>query len=116
MLDTRASGCTTLPRSKRAGAVKDRDSLSRVARETIHDSVAVNDYLPKRWLPNLGNDTAGSWVALEAADGSDDSFDDQLSVVSRIAGKVSPDGVHVFERLRRSDDPGHRRRRRLTSP
>ena len=105
-----------LPRPKRASAVKDRENLGRVPPETIHDSVAVHDYLPKRWLPNLGNDAAGAWVVLEAADGRDDSFDDQVRVISRIAGEVSPDGVHVFERLRRPDDPGHRRRRRLTSP
>ena len=79
MLDKRAS----LPRPKRASAVKDRENLGRVAPETIHDSVAVHDYLPKRWLPNLGNDAAGAWVVLEAADGRDDSFDDQVRVVRR---------------------------------
>src|SRR5882724_4855482 len=77
-----------LPRPKRASAVKDRENLGRVAPETIDDSVAVHDYLPKRWLPNLGNDAAGAWVVLEAADGRDDSFDDQVRVISRIAGEV----------------------------
>jgi len=95
----RSSG--RLPRPKRASAVKDRENLGRVAPEAIDDSVAVHDYLPKRWLPNLGNDAAGAWVVLEAADGRDDSLDDQVRVISRIAGEVSP---------------GHRRRRRLTSP
>jgi len=40
--------------------------LGHVARETIHDSVIVHDDLSKRWLSNLGNDTAGAWVVLEA--------------------------------------------------
>src|SRR5205809_4370576 len=35
------------------------------------------------------------------ADGRDDSFDDQVRVISRITEEASTDGVNVFERLRR---------------
>src|SRR5438034_2291805 len=91
----------TLPRPKRASAVKDRENLNRVARETIHDSVIINDELSKRWLSNFRNDPARAWVVLEAADGRDDSFDDQVRVISRITEEASTDGVNVFERLRR---------------
>jgi hypothetical protein len=54
-------------------------------------------------------------VVLKPFHDGDNPFDDEVGIVSRVAGDMSAYRLDVLDCLRCPEDPGHRRSRRFAS-
>ena len=95
--------------------MKHGGNLGDVMSQAIYDAVVSVDDLADRRVAKLRHDASRARVVLEAFHGGDDPFDNEVGVVSGVAGHMRAYRLDVLDRLRRPDDLGHRRSRRFAS-
>lgn len=90
-------------------------NLNDVMSQAIDDAVVSMDDLTDRRVAKLRHDASRARMVLESFYGGDDPFDNQVGVVSGVAGHMRVYRLDVLDRLRRPDELGHRRSRRFAS-
>jgi hypothetical protein len=101
--------------TEEAGTMKHGCDLDDVISQAIDDSIIAVDDLTDRVVAKLRYDTSRAWVVLKPFHDGDNPFDDEVGIVSRVAGDMSAYRLDVLDCLRCPEDPGHRRSRRFAS-
>jgi hypothetical protein len=89
--------------------------LDDIIAQAVDDSIVAVDDLTDRLVAELGYDTSRARVILEPFNSRDEPFNDEIGIVSRVAGDMRAYRLDVMDCLRCPDDLGHRSSRRFAS-